>query len=211
MKSRFALMALTTATVPFSFFVSVYPQELILQHLPTLVGLMLLTGVQVHFGMTWVSYACLITFLCLHIIGATWIYSFVPYDDVAEAFFGHSLSDIFGWHRNHYDRLVHLASGILGVPPASECLQRTCGMRPLGAAVMAIATVLAIGAIYEVAEWQLAVNLSPTQSEAYNGQQGDIWDPQKDLALAWLGSVLSAIAIRRWDAVPIGQSNPIGQ
>lgn len=81
------------------------------------------------------------------------------------------LSQWFGWQRTHYDRLVHFASGILGVPPAAEMLQRFGNMLPLGSAIMAVAVVLAIGAIYEIAEWQLAVTLLPAHAEAYNGQQ----------------------------------------
>jgi putative membrane protein len=110
---------------------------------------------------------------------------------------GSSISEHFGWHRNHYDRLVHFASGVLGVPIASEVLQRVTGLQPRGAAVISISVVVSIGAAYEIVEWQLAVWLSPMQAEAYNGQQGDIWDPQKDLALAALGSILSAAAFFR--------------
>jgi putative membrane protein len=33
--------------------------------------------------------------------------------------------------------------------------------------------------------------------KSYNGQQGDIWDPQKDLAMAFIGSVISAALVFR--------------
>ena len=33
-------------------------------------------------------------------------------------------------------------------------------------------------------------------ADDYNGQQGDIWDPQKDMALAQLGSLLALLAAR---------------
>jgi len=33
-----------------------------------------------------------------------------------------------------------------------------------------------------------------------NGQQGDIWDPQKDLAVAWLGGIISAAIVIRYGA-----------
>ncbi len=150
-----------------------------------------------------VSFACLIAFLWLHILGARWIYSFVPYDEWSESLFGNSLSDAFGWRRNHYDRFVHFASGLLVVLPAAEGLQRWGGMRPFAASLMAIATVLAIGAIYEVLEWQIAI-VFPAQAESYNGQQGDIWDPQKDLALAWFGAVIAAGLVFRHRFVPAG-------
>lgn len=88
--------------------------------------------------------------------------------------------------------IVHYASGLLFTPPLIECLQRAGESRRLLAFANAFAWVLAIGAIYEVFEWQLAVNMSPRMAESYNGQQGDIWDAQKDLALAAAGSMTSA-------------------
>ena len=63
---------------------------------------------------------------------------------------------------------------------------------------MAVASVLAVGAVYEVIEWQIAIAFSPTQAEAYNGQQGDVWDPQKDMAMAGFGSILAAVFLFRW-------------
>jgi len=190
-------LLLVALLVPLSFIAAPYPQELVLQHLPTTAALIGLAVVIWQFGISSLSYYCLLAFLILHIIGARWIYSFVPYDAVLSYLTGTSLADTFGWQRNHYDRLVHFASGVLGVPPASEMLQRLGNMGPRGAAIMGVATVLAIGAIYEVLEWQLAILLSPEHAEAYNGQQGDIWDPQKDLALAWIGAMISMLLVFR--------------
>ena len=35
--------------------------------------------------------------------------------------------------------------------------------------------------------------MAPDWADRYNGQQGDIWDPQKDMALALLGATLSTL------------------
>ena len=208
MRYQLVFTGLTLLAIPFSFVNAPYPQELVLQHVPTLIGLLLLTLAVIFIRPTGLSFSCILVFVWLHLIGARWIYSFVPYDAVAEKIAGTSLSDYFGWERNHYDRLVHFASGILGVPPASECLQRFASMRPLGAAVMGVSCIMAFGAVYEILEWQIAVTFSPAQAEAYNGQQGDVWDPQKDLALAGIGSLLSAGLVFRWSpGVLIGSLN----
>lgn len=138
---------------------------------------------------------CLLGFLWLHLIGARWIYSYVPYDQWTEWLTGQTLSAWMGWERNHYDRLVHFASGVLFVPPVEELLQRSGLQGRWLAAFLSISVVLAIGAAYEVAEWQVAVIFAPEYAEAYNGQQGDLWDPQKDLALAGLGAVLCEVGI----------------
>jgi len=200
LKYQFILIVLLLAAVPISFFGAPYPQELVLQHTATLFGLACLTAAVVFANATTLSFACVSIFIGLHIVGARWIYSFVPYDEVANYLTGTTVSELFGWQRNHYDRLVHFASGLLGVPPASELLQKYGGMRPLGAAWMGIACIMTIGALYEIFEWQLAVRLAPQQAEAYNGQQGDIWDPQKDMASAWLGAMVSAVLLCRWSA-----------
>lgn len=197
---RMTLLVITAAAIPLSFVEARFAEELVLQHIPTTVGVVLLAVALWTSSLGNLSFACAIAFLWLHIIGARWIYSYVPYDDLAQYLTGSSLSERFDWQRNHYDRLVHAASGLLGVPVASEILQRFCGMRPAGAAFMAVSCVLAIGAAYEVLEWQLAIWLSPAHAEAYNGQQGDVWDPQKDLAMAGLGAFVSAALVFRWSA-----------
>ena len=38
-------------------------------------------------------------------------------------------------------------------------------------------------------------------AESYNGQQGDPWDAQKDLALAWLDAIITIPLISRWECV----------
>jgi putative membrane protein len=167
-----------------------YPEELLLQHVPTVLGVLILAIAVWKFHPSTLSFVCCIGFLWLHLIGARWIYSFVPYDDIAVSLSGTSLSELFGWQRNHYDRLVHFASGFLGVPPFAQFLRALCETPPRASIVLAVACVLAVGAMYEVLEWQIAVTFSPEMAESYNGQQGDVWDPQKDLALAWLGAIV---------------------
>lgn len=198
MKRQILLVVGTLIMIAVSFVDAPYPDELVLQHIPTLLGIVCLMLAIVFASPSRRSVACVIVFLWLHVIGARWIYSFVPYDELVEQVTGTTLSQYFGWQRNHYDRLVHFASGLLFVPPASEILQRYGGMRPVGAAITSICCVMTIGAVYEILEWQIAVTLSPLQAEAYNGQQGDVWDPQKDMALAGLGAILSAICVSRW-------------
>lgn len=198
MRVRLIVLGILLLAVVVSFIDAPYPEELLLQHAPTVLAIAGLAGLTLWVRVSLTSFVCGVTFLVLHILGARWIYSFVPYDDWSRYVAGVSLSEHFGWQRNHYDRLVHFASGVLGLPPASECLQRLGGMKPLGASVAAVCVVLAIGALYEIIEWQIAMFFSPAQAEAYNGQQGDVWDPQKDMALALLGSVVAAGLYFRW-------------
>lgn len=194
-KLLWLLLIATLVATAASFWEAPYPAELRLQHLPTVIGLVCLGVAIERHWLSASSAICLLAFLWLHLIGARWIYSFVPYDSWAEALCGKSLSTVFGWKRNHYDRLVHLASGLLFVLPVWESVQRQGLTSRSWLAVLSISVVLAIGAVYEVVEWAIAMIFAPQYAESYNGQQGDPWDPQKDLALAGLGAMISATVL----------------
>ncbi|QDS99796.1 Inner membrane protein YjdF [Adhaeretor mobilis] len=163
--------------------------------MPTVVGLLSLflfsrTG---YFSCT--SATCIAVFLLMHIIGARWIYSYVPYDRWCDALFGRNLSNQFGWQRNHYDRLVHFAFGFLFTLPTAEAVKKLSGLNRWLALGAAFTVVAAVSAAYEILEWGLAVVAAPEFAERYNGQQGDYWDAQKDMALACLGSLLAVAGL----------------
>ena len=48
--------------------------------------------------------------------------------------------------------------------------------------------------LYELFEWVLTLVLSPEAADNFNGQQGDMWDAQKDMAAAMVSSTLTAVA-----------------
>lgn len=49
--------------------------------------------------------------------------------------------------------------------------------------------------MYEVFEWVLTLTMRGELAQAYNGQQGDPWDAQKDMALAAAGALMAAAAM----------------
>jgi putative membrane protein len=157
-----------------------WPAEQALHSSLTLVALVALGWFHRRYGLSVRTWIWALIFLALHTIAARWIYSFVPYDDWTDALLGIRLSDVFGWHRNHFDRLVHFAYGL--------CLTMMLRWNPL----RSLEIVLATSAAYELLEWAVAVTLAPDLAEAYNGQQGDIWDPHKDMAFALLGAIVAA-------------------
>jgi putative membrane protein len=169
-----------------------YPSEMYLQHSAT--AFLLVAGPLVlrKFPLSNTSVFCIALFILLHIIGARWIYSYVPYDAWAKNILGTTLADLFGWHRNHYDRLVHFMFGFLLFAPIVEILQRYIRLSPRLAFYIAVEFLLAISALYELFEFSLTLALSPDAVENYNGQQGDMWDAQKDMALAFSGAVAAA-------------------
>jgi putative membrane protein len=44
----------------------------------------------------------------------------------------------------------------------------------------------------------MAATLAPDWAEAYNGQQGDVWDAQRDMALAAMGSIAGLGIVNRF-------------
>lgn len=55
----------------------------------------------------------------------------------------------------------------------------------------------AVSALHEIFEWLLTVILAPGIADDYNGQQGDVWDAQKDMATAIVGAAIAALWLGR--------------
>ncbi|MEX0938423.1 MAG: DUF2238 domain-containing protein [Pirellulales bacterium] len=144
----------------------IYPSEQLLQHIPTLPALVALAVIIDRKVLSRPAWWALLLFFILHVIGARYIYSFVPYDEIARDVSGRTM----GWRRNHYDRFVHLAFGLLLVLPIAELAARHGRMPHTWTVLFAVSAVLALSALYESFEWALAVWLSPEYAKSYNGQ-----------------------------------------
>ncbi len=190
-RRQLAMVIATGVVLGLSLVGSPYPRGQALQHAPTLIALAILAVSARRGWLTGSASCCLIMFLWLHILGARYIYSFVPYDDWSREVLGSSVSQWCGWERNHYDRLVHLCFGGLWMVAVSEiAIDR--GRMSIGRALLwSFLLVTTISGVYEIFEWLLTVVVSPLRAEEYNGQQGDPWDAQKDMALALVGSLMA--------------------
>ena len=135
----------------------------------------------------------LLTFGIFHAIGSCWLYSFVPYNEWMIDYFSWDMNAYFGWERNHYDRMVHFSFGLLLFPAVVDYFKHKI---PLANKYVLLITFLGIqtfSMIYELFEWNLSIFLSDGLAESYNGQQGDMWDAQKDMCLAMFGSLISYV------------------
>jgi putative membrane protein len=173
----------------------IWPGAEALHHSLTVIAVGLLWWASSRFALPLSSLICALVFLTLHSIAAHWLYSYVPYDHWTENVFGFSLNHVLGWQRNNFDRLVHFSYGILLVPIIMAWLTTRRGWRTGAAAYAAVSAVLATGAIYEIFEWAVAITAAPDMAEAYNGQQGDFFDSDKDMAIAALGALISAAVL----------------
>ena len=168
-------------------------------------GLAVLVLLHRRLALSATAYTALFLFLSLHSVGAHYTYSLVPYDEWARALTGHSVSEAFGWERNHFDRLVHFAYGLLLSVPIREVLVRLAGVRGVWSYYLPLAVTSSTSADYELIEWAAAMVFGGDLGVAYLGTQGDVWDAQKDMALAAGGALLSMILLaiahaRRRDA-----------
>ena len=135
----------------------------------------------------------LLTFGIFHAIGSCWLYSYVPYNEWMIDYFSWDMNAYFGWERNHYDRMVHFSFGLLLFPTVVDYFKHKI---PLANKYVLLITFLGIqtfSMIYELFEWNLSIFLSDGLADSYNGQQGDIWDAQKDMCLAMFGSLISYV------------------
>lgn len=196
-KAQRALLGLLLALLLVAQIAQPYPEVALLQHIPTILTIIAAPWLLRRWPLSTASVACIAAFLALHTLGGRYAYSNVPYDDWARALTGTTLSDLFGWTRNHYDRLVHFAFGALSVAPVAEIARRWGELGARGAALAVLGWVLAISALYEIFEWLLTIVAAGETADRYNGQQGDIWDAQKDMALATLGAIMTMVVTGR--------------
>ncbi|KZC27975.1 DUF2238 domain-containing protein [Rhodanobacter denitrificans] len=140
------------------------------------------------------SYAALFAFLLLHEIGAHYTYSEVPWDQWFAALFGFSLDAALGLSRNHFDRAIHFAYGLLVTPAVVELVAARTSSPGAWRWIVPVSLMTASSTLYELFEWAAAVGFGGDLGVAYLGTQGDPWDAQQDMLLALLGS-LAAVAV----------------
>jgi putative membrane protein len=161
-------------------------QNWVMGNIPTLVALAVVAWTWVRLPLSTASYALLFGFLTLHEIGVSFGYR-VPLD-LVEA------------DRNQYDRVVHVAFGLLLTPVMRDALVRSGKADGRWADFLAVSLLLAAAALYEVTEWVGAELFWPGPAEAFLGFQGDALDATKDMALALAASLagLALLHLVRW-------------
>ena len=167
----------------------IYPQEQYLQHIGTVLLLLPLVIDAFRNKMPMSAFVGIALFTLIHVIGARYIYSYVPYKEWAVSL-GIVDAGYFYDPRNHYDRFVHFSFGVLLFPYLVYVCKKWLGQQRFVAIIMAWLIIQTGSMIYELFEWLLTVVMTSEAAENYNGQQGDMWDAQKDMALAMLGSTI---------------------
>jgi putative membrane protein len=133
------------------------------------------------------SYLLICVYLCLHVYGSKYTYAENP--------FGYWLKDYFHLPRNHYDRIVHFSFGFLLAYPMREMFLKWLKFPKWVAWTLPIEITLSISGFYELIEWAVADVFFKAQGDAYLGTQGDIWDAQKDIFLAFIGAIIATTIV----------------
>ncbi|MGH8028682.1 MAG: DUF2238 domain-containing protein [Arenimonas sp.] len=143
------------------------------------------------------AFVAVCVFIAVHSIAARWLYSNVPYDAWAQAAFGWSPQRAFGWERNHADRFIHLLYGLCFAPALVQYVRARFTPARGAAYGLMLLLVMSSSLVYEWLEWGVALTMAPEQAEAYNGQQGDLWDAHMDMLLATIGAAIAGAFVVR--------------
>lgn len=131
------------------------------------------------------SYTLMFVYILLHVYGAMYTYAENP--------LGHWLKDVLDLDRNHYDRIVHFSFGFLLAYPMRDHFKNHFQWPAWVCWVLPVEITMSFSAAYELIEWAVADVFFPAEGVAYLGSQGDVWDAQKDMGLAFMGAVLSMV------------------
>lgn len=138
------------------------------------------------FRFTTLSYCIIALLSILTFIGGHYTYSEVPLFNW--------IKEEFNLHRNNYDRFGHFLKGLSAIVIRELLLAFTPLTRGAWLSGITISIVLAIAALYEIIEWlSTKISKGGKTSKDFLGMQGDIWDAQWDMSLAFVGAVLTIV------------------
>jgi putative membrane protein len=151
----------------------------------------LLTSTYRRFQFSPISYLLITLFMTLHVIGAHYTYAQVPLGDW--------IKDVFALSRNSFDRVVHFSFGLLMTYPLREIFRRSLNVNRTMGNILSLSGAMAFSALWEILEWGLAQAVSPESGIAYLGAQGDQWDAQNDMAVAFYGAMVCLGLTMLWE------------
>jgi putative membrane protein len=161
----------------------------ILEVFPAIIGAVILGATHRRFRFTTLVYTLIAVHMMILMVGGHYTYAEVP--------IGNWVRDHFALSRNHYDRLGHFAQGFVPAMIVREVLLRLKVLqRGRWLFVLVVSVCLAISAMYELLEWSVSA-MTGSAGDAFLGTQGDLFDTQKDMAMALVGAVTALLTISR--------------
>lgn len=161
----------------------------LLEVLPAILGFILLALTYNRFRFTTFCYLFIALHMIVLMVGGHYTYAQVPLFNW--------IRDAFDLSRNHYDRVGHFAQGFVPALIAREILLRASPLqRGKLLFLIVVCICLAISAFYEFIEWWVSI-ATGTAAEAFLGTQGDVWDTQWDMFLAFCGAIVSQLLLSK--------------
>jgi putative membrane protein len=165
------------------------PFTWVLEIFPAVIGTAVMIATYRRFPLTTLLYALILVHALILMVGGHYTYAKVP--------LGFWMQDVFGFTRNHYDRIGHFAQGFVPAMIARELFLRHRVIKSgLWLFVVIVLCCLGISAIYELVEWWTA-ELSGSAADAFLGTQGDPWDTQEDMFMAGVGATVALLTLSR--------------
>ncbi|MFC7421789.1 DUF2238 domain-containing protein [Iodobacter arcticus] len=159
----------------------------LMEVLPIIIAVPALCATYKRFPFTTLIYALIFAHALVLMLGGAYTYARVP--------LGFEIAELFGFHRNPYDKIGHFFQGFVPALVAREIFIRgeyIRGHKML--AFIVVCTVLAISAAYEFIEWGAALTMGQGADE-FLGTQGDPWDTQSDMFFAFIGAITALLLL----------------
>jgi putative membrane protein len=150
---------------------------------PIFIALPILVVTYKTYTLTPLLYRLLFLHALILMVGGHYTYAEVP--------LGYWMQDWFGFARNNYDKIGHLAQGFIPAMLFRELLQRSSPLKQ-GKLLftLVVASCLAVSASYELIEWA-AAEMMGEGADAFLGTQGYAWDTQSDMLMALIGAIVA--------------------
>ena len=127
------------------------------------------------------AYVLMAFLIYLHTVGGHYTFARVPFGFVTE---------LFGFERNHYDRIAHFTVGFYAYAIAEFLAERRLVRSRVVLFLFPVFAVAFVAMGYELIEWWFAIAAGESEAgAAFLGSQGDVWDAQKDMLADTLGAI----------------------
>jgi len=154
---------------------------------PIFIAVPILVATYKTYTLTPLLYRLLFLHALILMVGGHYTYAEVP--------LGYWMQDWFGFARNNYDKIGHLAQGFIPAMLFRELLLRSSPLKQ-GKLLFTLVTAscLAVSAVYELIEWGAAEAMGQG-ADAFLGTQGYAWDTQSDMLMALIGAMVAQVLL----------------
>ncbi|GAB4118285.1 MAG: DUF2238 domain-containing protein [Sideroxydans sp.] len=154
---------------------------------PIFIIVPILVATYKRYTLTSLLYRLLFLHALILMVGGHYTYAEVP--------LGYWMQDWFGFARNNYDKIGHLAQGFIPAMLFRELLLRSSPLKQGKLLFTLVAgCCLAVSAVYELIEWGAAEAMGQG-ADAFLGTQGCAWDTQSDMLMALVGAVVAQVML----------------